>query len=94
MSRCCEITGKAVLYGNNVSHANNKHSRRFLPNLQTVSFMSETLNRTISLRVSTNAIRTVEVNGGIDSFLLKANSNKLGKKAAALKKVIESKQKA
>ncbi len=92
MSRRCEITGKAVLYGNNVSHANNKTRRRFLPNLQRVSFLSDTLNRTISLRVCTKAIRTVEAKGGLDNYLLNAKVEKLGKKAAALKKVIEMKQ--
>ena len=93
MSRRCEITGKAVLYGNNVSHANNKSSRRFLPNLQNVSFLSDSLNRSFSLRVTANAIRCVEANGGIDSFLLNAKPCKLGKKAKAVKKIIESKQK-
>lgn len=92
MTRRCEITGKTVLYGNNVSHANNKQSRRFLPNLQNVSFLSETLNRPISLRVTTSAIRTVEANGGIDSYLLKTKTCKLGRKALAFKKMIESKQ--
>ncbi len=91
MTRRCEITGKTVLYGNNVSHANNKQSRRFLPNLQNVSFLSEALNRTISLRVTTSAIRTVEANGGIDRYLLEAKTCKLGKKALAFKKTIESK---
>lgn len=94
MTRRCEITGKTVLYGNNVSHANNKQSRRFLPNLQNVSFLSETLNRTISFRVTASAIRTVEANGGIDSYLLNAKPCKLGRRAAALKKMIESRQKA
>lgn len=92
MSRRCEITGKAVLYGNNVSHANNKSSRRFLPNLQNVSFLSETLNRTFRLRVTTSAIRCVEANGGIDNYLLNAKSEKLGRKATAIKKMIECKK--
>jgi large subunit ribosomal protein L28 len=94
MSRCCEITGKAVLYGNNVSHANNKHSRRFLPNLQNASFYSEMLGTSFNFRVATSAIRSVEANGGIDSFLLKAKLNKLSRKAVTLKKLIESKQNA
>ena len=93
MSRRCELTGKAVMYGNNVSHANNKTSRRFLPNLQNVSFLSEALNSTVSLRVSTSGIRSVEANGGLDNFLLKASDCKLGKKALSVKKVIKAKQK-
>ncbi|MDR2075119.1 MAG: 50S ribosomal protein L28 [Holosporales bacterium] len=88
MSRRCEITGKFVLYGNNVSHANNKSSRRFLPNLQNISFMSEVLNMAVRLRVTPSAVRSVEANGGIDEFLLKTDPSKLGKKAAALKKII------
>ncbi|MDR1488392.1 MAG: 50S ribosomal protein L28 [Holosporales bacterium] len=93
MSRRCEITGKAVLYGNNVSHANNKSSRRFLPNLQNVSFLSESLNGMVKLRVTASAIRCIEAGGGIDSFLLNTSSSKLGKKATALKKIVSKKQK-
>ena len=93
MSRRCELTGKAVLYGNNVSHANNKSSRRFLPNLQNISFLSESLNRTVSLRVSTSGIRSVEANGGLDNFLLKAKDSDLGKRARSVKKILKSKQK-
>ena len=70
MSRRCEITGKGVLSGNNVSHANNKTRRRFLPNLQVTSLLSEALGQTVRLRLSTRAIRTIEHNGGIDAFLL------------------------
>lgn len=92
MSRRCEVTGKSVQTGNNVSHANNKTRRRFLPNLQKVSFLSETLGHTIQLRVSANGIRTVEANGGIDSFLLKANSDNLSSKAKSLKKLVKNKQ--
>lgn len=88
MAKRCAITGKGVLSGNNVSHANNKSRRRFLPNLQEVSFMSETLGRAIRLRLSTNAIRTIEHNGGIDSFLIKAKTTKLDNKVARLKKII------
>ena len=93
MSRKCELTGKAVMYGNNVSHANNKLSRRFLPNLQTVSFMSDALGHSVSFRVSTNGIRCVEAKGGLDSYLLDAKDSALGKKARAIKKVVKSKQK-
>ena len=88
MAKRCAVTGKGVLSGNNVSHANNKSRRRFLPNLQEVSFMSETLGRSIRLRLSTNAIRTIEHNGGLDSFLMKAKTAKLDNKVARLKKII------
>lgn len=88
MAKRCAITGKGVLSGNNVSHANNKTRRRFLPNLQEVSFMSETLGRAVRLRISTNAIRTIEHNGGIDSFLINAKTTNLDTKVARLRKVI------
>ncbi|WP_032112123.1 50S ribosomal protein L28 [Candidatus Paracaedibacter symbiosus] len=88
MAKRCAITGKGVQSGNNVSHANNKTRRRFLPNLQEVSFMSETLGRAIRLRISTNAIRTIEHNGGIDSFLINAKADKFDTKVARLKKLI------
>ncbi len=70
MSRRCEITGKGVLSGNNVSHANNKTRRRFLPNLQVTSLLSDILGHEVRMRLSTRGIRTVEHNGGIDAFLL------------------------
>ena len=92
MSRRCELTGKAVLYGNNVSHANNKTSRRFLPNLQNVSFLSESLSQSVNLRVTTSGLRSVEANGGLDNYLLNTCDSKLGKKAISIKKVIKSKQ--
>lgn len=88
MAKRCAITGKGVQSGNNVSHANNRTRRRFLPNLQEVSFMSETLGRAIRLRISTNAIRTIEHNGGLDAFLIKAKTANLETKVARLKKVI------
>src|SRR3974390_1421471 len=66
MSRRCQITGKGVLTGNNVSHANNKTRRRFLPNLQDTSLLSDVLGMSVRLRLSTRAIRTIEHNGGID----------------------------
>jgi large subunit ribosomal protein L28 len=93
MARKCELTGKSVMYGNNVSHANNKLSKRFLPNLQNVTFISDVIGHSMSLRVSTNGIRSVEANGGLDNFLLNAHDHKLGKKALAIKKTIKSKQK-
>lgn len=91
MSRKCELTGKAVLYGNNVSHANNKSSRRFLPNLQNASFLSETLGQIVRLRVSTSGIRSVESKGGLDSYLLDACDCKLSSKALSVKKIVKSK---
>ena len=89
MSRRCAISGKAVLYGNNVSHANNKSRRRFLPNLQETSFMSEALGRLVRLRLSTNAIRTVEFHGGLDAYLMTTSSLKLTPELTRLKKIIQ-----
>ena len=89
MSRRCAISGKAVLYGNNVSHANNKSRRRFLPNLQETSFMSEALGRLVRLRLSTNAIRTVEFHGGLDAYLTTTSSLKLTPELVRLKKIIQ-----
>ena len=88
MSRRCEITGKGVLSGNNVSHANNKTRRRFLPNLQVTSLLSDILGQSVRLKLSTRAIRTVEHNGGIDAFLLSTPSTKLPPEAVALKRRI------
>ncbi len=89
MARRCDFTGKGVQAGNNVSHANNRTRRRFLPNLQDVSLMSDVLGTTIQLRLSTRAIRTVEKRGGIDAFLLSTSSEKLGQKARELKRRIK-----
>ena len=88
MSRRCEITGKGVLSGNNVSHANNKTRRRFLPNLQITSLLSDILGHEVRLRLSTRAIRTVEHNGGIDAFLLTTPNRKLPEEALVLKRRI------
>ena len=88
MARRCELTGKAVLTGNNVSHANNKTRRRFLPNLCNVSLMSEALGRTYKLRVSANALRSVEHRGGLDNFLAKAKNDDLSPKAQQIKRDI------
>ena len=88
MSRRCQITGKGVLTGNNVSHANNKTRRRFLPNLQTTSLLSDALGVSVTLRMSTRAIRTVERNGGIDAFLLGTPNSRLPVEALALKRRI------
>jgi large subunit ribosomal protein L28 len=88
MSRRCQITGKGVLSGNNVSHANNKTRRRFLPNLQESSMLSDVLGFSVSMRLSTRAIRTVERNGGIDAFLLATPNRRLPPEALTLKRQI------
>ena len=88
MSRRCQITGKGVLTGNNVSHANNKTRRRFLPNLQDASLLSDTLGSAVRLRVCTGALRTIEHNGGIDAYLLATRNSKLTEDARALKRRI------
>jgi large subunit ribosomal protein L28 len=88
MARRCGITGKGVLTGNNVSHANNKTRRRFLPNLQETSFFSDVLAAPVRLRLSTNGIRTIEHNGGLDAFLLGTPDRKLPVEAQALKRRI------
>ncbi len=88
MSRRCQLTGKGVLTGNNVSHANNKSRRRFLPNLQDSSLLSDTLGASVSMRLSTRAIRTVEHNGGIDAFLMSTPNSKLPPEALVLKRRI------
>ncbi len=88
MARRCAITGKGVQVGNNVSHANNKTRRRFLPNLQETSLVSDTLGQSIKLRLTVNAIRTVEHNGGIDAFLLGTSDSKLTTDALKLKRRI------
>jgi large subunit ribosomal protein L28 len=91
MSRRCELTGKAVLSGNNVSHANNKTRRRFLPNLLNVTLQSEALNQRVRIRISANALRSVEHRGGLDAFLMKADDRDLSSKARLLKKQIRKK---
>ncbi len=88
MSRRCEITGKGVLSGNNVSHANNKTRRRFLPNLQETSMLSDVLGSDVKLRLSVNGIRTVEKNGGIDAFLLGTRNSRLPEAALVVKRQI------
>lgn len=77
MSRRCTVTGKGVMSGNNVSHANNKTRRKFLPNLQKASFYSEVLEKMVSIRLSVNGMRTVEHKGGLDTFLLSTAPTKL-----------------
>ena len=92
MSRRCELTGKGVMTGNNVSHANNKTRRRFLPNLNDVTLMSETLGRGFKLRISAAALRTVDHRGGLDAFLAKAKDVELSDKALKIKKDIAKTQ--
>ncbi|EAQ10976.1 MULTISPECIES: 50S ribosomal protein L28 [Maritimibacter] len=92
MSRVCELTGKGPATGNNVSHANNKTKRRFLPNLNDVSLVSETLGRPIKFRISASALRTVDHRGGLDKFLAKAKDAELSAKALKVKKEIAKAQ--
>ena len=89
MSRRCSITGKGVLAGNNVSHANNKTRRRFLPNIQKTTLLSDALGQAISMKLSTNAIRTIEKNGGLDAYLLSTSNDKLTDAAKRLKRRIK-----
>ena len=91
MARVCQVTGKAPMVGNNVSHSNIKTKRRFLPNLVNVTFMSDALARNVRLRVSTNALKSVDHNGGLDKYLLKAKADVLSPRALDLKRAIEKK---
>lgn len=91
MSRRCELTGKGVLVGNNVSHANNKTKRVFRPNLQEVSLASDALGQDVILKISMNALRTVDRIGGLDAFLLKAKDSVLSTRALRLKRMIAKK---
>jgi large subunit ribosomal protein L28 len=88
MARRCAVTGKGTQFGNNVSHANNKNRRRFQPNLQVTSLLSDVLGRTVRLRVSTNAIRSIEHRGGIDAFLVSSQDAVLSVEARRLKSQI------
>lgn len=88
MSRRCELTGKGPMSGHNVSHANNKTKRRFLPNLNDATLLSEALGRSFKLRVSSAALRTVDHRGGLDAFLAKADDADLSSNARKIKKMI------
>ena len=88
MSRRCSITGKGALVGHNVSHANNKTKRRFLPNLQTISLLSDALRGPVRLKLSVRAIRAIEHNGGLDPYLLGMPDGRLGDEARRLKRRI------
>lgn len=92
MARRCTLSGKGVLTGNNVSHANNKTRRRYLPNLQSRRLYSETLGETVRLRIATNTLRTIEKQGGLDGFLLQAASTDLPGDLARLKRRIAESQ--
>src|SRR5271154_2548045 len=91
MSRRCELTAKGPQVGHKVSHSNIKTKRRFLPNLCNVTFISDALGRNVHLRVSTNAIKSVDHNGGLDAFLIKQKADLLSPRALDLKRAIEKK---
>ena len=92
MSRRCELTGKGPMTGNNVSHANNKTKRRFLPNLQDVTLASDVLGRSFKFRISSAALRTVDHRGGLDAFMAKAKDADLSPAALKVKKEIAKAQ--
>lgn len=91
MSRVCELTGKGPMSGNNVSHANNRTRRRFLPNLNEVTLASEKMGRSYSLRISAAALRSVDHRGGLDAFLQKARDTELSDRAQKIKREIAKK---
>jgi large subunit ribosomal protein L28 len=92
MARRCELTGKGVMTGHHVSHANNKTKRVFRPNLQTVSLASDALGQSVRLRISMNALRSVDRSGGLDTFLLRAKDDVLSVRALRYKRLIVKKQ--
>ena len=92
MSRRCDLTGKGVLVGHKVSHSNRKSKRRFLPNLCNITFRSDILGRSVRLRVSANAVKTVDHRGGLDAFLVKAKAEELSPEALAFKRAVEKAQ--
>src|SRR4029078_4849595 len=92
MSWRCDLTGKGPLVGHKVSHSNIKTKRRFLPNLQNVTLTSDTLGRSVRVRISTNALKTVDHRGGLDAFLLKAKDAELSKRALDLKRQVVKKR--
>jgi len=94
MSRRCELTGKGVLSGNNVSHSRRRTKRTFRPNLQNFTLHSDILNQSVKLRLATNTIRTVDFNGGLDDFLLNESNKDLTTEAIALKSKIKKTQEA
>ena len=92
MARRCELTGKAVMSGNNVSHANNRSRRKFLPNLCNVSLMSDVLGRKVRMRIAASALRTVEHRGGLDAYLASAKDYQLSPKLKQVRKAILAKK--
>lgn len=92
MSRRCDLTGKGALVGHKVSHSNIKTKRRFLPNLFNVTMISDALGKSVRLRVSANAIKTVDHRGGLDAFLIKAKDDELSPKALELKRQVVKKR--
>ncbi len=92
MSRVCELTGKGVMTGNNVSHAKNRTRRRFLPNLNDVTLASEVLGRSFKFRIAASTLRTVDHRGGLDAFMAKAKDSDLSATALKVKKDIEKAQ--
>ena len=92
MSRRCELTGKSAQVGHKVSHSNIKTKRRFLPNLLNVTMISDALGRSLRLRVSANALRTVDRRGGLDAFLIKAKNEELSTKALEIKRQVQKKR--
>lgn len=92
MSWRCDLTGKKALVGNKVSHSNRKTKRRFLPNLQNVTLTSDALGRRVRVRISTNALKTVDHRGGLDAFLLKAKDAELSPKMLDMKRQLVKKQ--
>lgn len=88
MAKKCEISGTGVMSGNNVSHANNRTRRRFLPNLQVVSLLSEKLGRIFKLKVCSKTLRSIEHNGGLDAYLESTSNTKLSSEALKIKKTI------
>ena len=88
MSKVCEISGKKPMSGNNVSHANNRTKRRFIPNLQNVKLYSSILQKHINLSITIRTMKTVEKNGGLDSYLIKTSNRNLADKAIKIKKQI------
>ncbi|MGP0089435.1 MAG: 50S ribosomal protein L28 [Xanthobacteraceae bacterium] len=92
MSRRCDLTGKMAQTGHKVSHSNRKTKRRFLPNLLNVTMTSDSLGRLVRLRVSANALKSVDHRGGLDAFLIKAKDDTLSPKARELKRQIEKKR--
>ena len=93
MSKMCDITGKKVQFGHNVSKANNKTKRKFYPNIKEVSLTSEILKRNIKVKLSARALKAVDFKGGLDEYLLKAKNKNLSPKIKKLRKIIISKNK-